>query len=154
MVLLAGYLLLLGTRSHPHVVHLRLQLSVLVLQGNGSLVNFFELQLDLLLLRLLLKKFSVSPNHVIIGELAKHLQFIQQLPLAVQQVSLLLQSLSEAMDFVLSVSVLHLDGRLDSSLHLFFALNDHLLRIDYISETLGLCVVILLSNLEDVEGLH
>jgi hypothetical protein len=62
---------------------------VLVLQRNSALVNFLVCKCDLLLLHFPLIQLPGCLNDVVLGELAKHLEFIHQLGLAVHQLLLL-----------------------------------------------------------------
>lgn len=63
---------------------------MLVLESDGSLINFLILELDLLFLELSLLKLFVALNHVTLGKLAKDLKLVEELPLSVKECGLLL----------------------------------------------------------------
>lgn len=65
-----------------------------VLKSNSSLIDLLAFQSQLLGLGLLLVQVSVGLDDVILSELTKHLELVQQLSLAVHQHPLLIQLLS------------------------------------------------------------
>ena len=147
ILLLWPIFFLLGRRGKLHVVHLGFKQAVLVLQGDRCLVNFFILEFYCLLLKLLLLELFVALYHVGLGELAKDLELVQELALAVKELGLLLEHVTESLDLVLSVSVFNFDGGLDGSFHFFFALDLDLFYVNGISKLLGLGIHLLLLNL-------
>ena len=120
---------------------------MLVLQGDRCLVNFFILEFYCLLLKLLLLEFFVALYHVGLGELAKDLELVQELALAVKELGLLLKHVTESLDLVLSVSVFNFDCSFDGSFHFFLALYLDLFYVNGISKLLGLGIHLLLLNL-------
>ena len=133
LLLANSIFLLLRTRRQFHVIHLGLKLAVLVFKSDGRLVNLLVLKLYLLLLHLLFLELLVSFDHVALSKLAKHLELVQKLALAVKELGLLLEHVSKPMDLILSISVLDLDGSLDGTLHLLFALDHDFFCVDHVS---------------------
>ena len=154
ILLLRAILFLLGRRGKLHVVHLGFQQAMLVLQGDRCLVNFFVLKFNLLLLKLLLLELFVALDHVRLGELAKNLELVQELTLAIKKMSLLLEHVTKSLDLIFSVSVFYFDGGFNGSFHFFLALDLDLLYVNGVSKLLGLGIHLLLFNLENVKGFH
>ena len=147
ILLLRSIFFLLRGRGKLHVVHLGFKQAVLVLQGDRCLVNFFILEFYCLLLKLLLLEFFVALYHIGLGKLAKDLELIQELALAVKELGLLLKHVTESLDLVLSVSVFNFDGSFDGSFHFLLALYLDLFYVNCISKLLGLGIHLLLLNL-------